>query len=133
MKTHFKKFAIAFAILAAPFAHADLNTQMSNILGDWDVNGLVVRFQQQSSNSVKIFYCNRAKYLENNGYCAYQALEIGVYNSTYDGFCIALNGHSCTNGMQVSVQYPNQLIYMIDPLNLGLYNNSGHAVQGTKR
>ena len=112
---------------------------MSNIKGDWDFSpNVVFKVQQQSDESVKIYKCNRTKYLETDGYCSYIASEIlvGTYNSRWGGFCLPQttdSGHkACATGLQVSFEYPNEILEIIDPLRIYNFKNSGEIVEGRK-
>ncbi len=129
-----KSLILCLSLLLTPFAaKADLNVQMIKIKGDWQRNGgKVFRIQQQSDNIIKVYSCDAIKYKTQDAYCEYSKISLYQYNGSFDGFCI-LGERSCESGLQVSFEYSNQLLEIIDPLRVYHFSNSGAAVEFEKQ
>lgn len=114
-------------------SYASLKGQMSGILGNWDCGkgSAVLKVQKQDNDSVKFYNCDRVRYLS-EGRCFYFRISLASYDASTDSFCVK-NNPFCSSSLQVSEQYPSEMLEIIDPLNLYNYYNSGNVVAECKK
>jgi hypothetical protein len=114
-------------------AMADREFQISNIVGDWDFGkgGNVLRILKQTDETIKVYSCDRDTWLNSNTYCKYSNLLLYTYDSGLDGFC-SQGGNFCETGLQVSQQFPNEILNVVDPTARYGFRNTGYVVEGRK-
>lgn len=130
MRTRFLTLILA---LLSTGAQASFDFQWKNIVGDWDFGQgyIVMRIQKQGEDTIKVYSCNRNALIQSST-CKYSKITIYKYNSNFDGFCLQ-KGRVCETGLQVSSQYPTELIEMIDPLFRYNFSNSGETIEARRR
>lgn len=108
---------LIIAVVSVAPAQAGLDMQMNQILGHWidDASSRVLLVQQQSSTAIKVFYCDKIKYYETNGFCEYRRLEVYNYNQYLDSFYIQASSDVCARSIQVSIETPLNFVMILDP------------------
>lgn len=113
------KIKLAIILLFSSNAHADLQTQMEKVLGDWSFNSnAIIRIQQQSATDVKIYVCDPHIYFSTpERVCKYNRIEIFAFRSDLDAFFMPSSdqGLHCSESLQVSIQYQNELVHAFNP------------------
>ena len=104
-------------------ANASLEWQMQKIRGDWDAgrdSRKIYRIQKQTVKSIKVFSCDRNRYLAQDGFCHYDSIRTYRYNRYLDAFYDTMEWSSCTvaTSLQVSIEYPNQALKENNPFAL---------------
>lgn len=123
-----KKLLMITLALSCQTVFANVDFQMLNAPGDWDFgkNSSVLRITKHDEQSIKALVCDRADWLATNRKrCSYSSVAVFEYNSFIRGFCRA---DHCGTSLKVSLNQPNELIEMADPLFINRVSDSGEVV-----
>lgn len=113
-----KSVLLLAMFLGATSASADVYYQIKHVIGDWDCgpDSSVLRIRKMDDFDIKVYRCDRSRYLRSNGFCSYDKIFIDKFNFGFGGFCGTSGRYFCSTGLKVSQQYPDELLEITDPL-----------------
>lgn len=137
-----KKILMIFSIFLSTVALADLETQMKNLQGDWDMQKYflvnerpVLRIEKQSETTVEVSFCARDQYYQTKtAVCDPRFVRVYQYRSDIDSFFNSSSTRYCSTSLQVSSISSDKLLTVINPyaaLNEGLCH-AGSAIEAVK-